>query len=161
MRPQNDNGKREKILAAVEAALERYGARREELIPILSDINRTLGYLPPEALNEVSKRLKEPHSQVMSVASFYQMLSTKPRGKHVVQFCESAPCHVVGGREVWEALQQHLHLEAGETSPDGQWTLITVSCLGLCSVGPVIVVDEDVYGNVTPERVPEILARYR
>ena len=94
-------------------------------------------------------------SQLFRVASFYQMLSTKPRGQHVIQFCESAPCHVVGGRQVWQALHDELNLKAGETSPDGKWSLVTVSCLGVCAVGPVIVIDDDMYGNVEPEQLPK------
>jgi NADH:ubiquinone oxidoreductase subunit E len=66
----------------------------------------------------------------------------------------------VGGRQVWQTLQDELGLEPGQTSPDGKWTLVTASCLGICGVGPVLIVDEDIYGNVAPERVPEILARY-
>jgi NADH:ubiquinone oxidoreductase subunit E len=88
------------------------------------------------------------------------MLSTKPRGKHVIQFCESAPCHVVGGREVWQALKEAVNLDEDETSPDGKWSLITTSCLGLCGVGPVIVIDDDAYGNVTPDQIKDILAKY-
>ncbi len=149
-----------KIKEVVEAAIEKHGANREELIPILNDVNRALGYIPAEAFNEISKRLKEPKSQLFSVASFYHMISTKPRGKHVIQFCESAPCHVVGGREVWEALKDHLQIEPNETTPDGKWTLITTSCLGVCAVGPVIIIDDDIYGNVDPAKVPEILAHY-
>jgi NADH:ubiquinone oxidoreductase subunit E len=145
---------------AVSDAVERYGNQREELIPILNDVNRTLGYLPAEALEEISQRLRVPKSQLFSVASFYQMLSTKQRGTHVIKFCESAPCHVVGGRQVWQALQSELQLKAGETSPDGKWTLETVSCLGVCAVGPVIVIDDDIYGNVEPKQIAEILARY-
>lgn len=101
-----------------------------------------------------------PKSQLFSVATFYRMLSTEKMGQHVVQFCESAPCHVVGGRQVWEALQDALDLEPGQTSEDGKWTLVTVSCLGVCGVGPVIVIDDDMYGNVTPAQVVEILNRY-
>ncbi len=108
----------------------------------------------------VSQRLRVPRSQIFSVATFYRMIATKPRGAHVVQFCESAPCHVAGGRQVWEALAGELKLGAGESSPDGKWSLITTSCLGVCGVGPVVLVDEDVYGNVTPEQIPGILARY-
>ena len=98
-----------------------------------------------------------PKSQLFSVATFYRMLSTKKLGRHVIQFCESAPCHVVGGREVWQALQDELDLEPGETTPDGKWTLVTVSCLGVCGVGPVVVVDEDMYGNVTPAQFQKFL----
>lgn len=153
----NENGK---ITGVVQAAIAQYGANRNELIPILNEVNRKLGYIPPEALEEISQSLKEPKSSLLSVASFYRMLSTKPRGRHVIQFCESAPCHVVGGREVWERLQEELQLKPEETSPDGKWTLITTSCLGVCGVGPVMIVDEDIYGNITPQRIPEILALY-
>jgi NADH-quinone oxidoreductase subunit E len=147
-------------LAAVRTAVERHGVQRDELIPILTDVNRKVGFLPAEALNEISRLMHVPKSQIFSVATFYRMLSTEKLGRHVIQFCESAPCHVVGGREVWEALQDSLDLEPGQTSPDGKWTLVTVSCLGVCGVGPVIVVDDDMYGNVTPAQVSEILAHY-
>ncbi|MAT45136.1 MAG: NADH-quinone oxidoreductase subunit NuoE [Anaerolineaceae bacterium] len=150
----------QRMLDAVEKAIQQHGDSRDELIPILTDVNRTLGYLPSEALEEISRKLKSPRSQLFSVASFYHMLSTKPRGKHVIQFCESAPCHVVGGREVWQALQDTLQLDSGETSEDGKWTLITTSCLGLCGVGPVVVIDDDAYGNLTAEQIPAILERY-
>ena len=148
------------VLTAVQAAVEHHGPTREELIPILNEVNRELGYLPAEALEEISRLLKVPKSQLFSVASFYHMLSTKPRGRHVIQFCESAPCHVVGGRQVWQALMDHLHLENGETSPDDRWTLITTSCLGICGVGPVMTIDDDIYGNVEPSQIPQILAKY-
>jgi NADH:ubiquinone oxidoreductase subunit E len=147
-------------LAAVRAAVKQHGATRDELIPILTDVNRKVGFLPAEALNEISRLMRVPKSQIFSVATFYRMLSTEKLGRHVIQFCESAPCHVVGGRQVWEALQDTLGLEPGQTSPDGKWTLATVSCLGVCGVGPVIVVDDDMYGNVTPAQVSEILAHY-
>lgn len=158
----------DEVRAAVQAAVARRGGAasdpvhmREELIPILSEVNQALGYLPPEAFVEVGRQLRMPVSQLFSVASFYQMLSTKPRGRHVIQFCESAPCHVVGGRQVWTALQEALKLGPGETSADGKWTLQTTSCIGICAVGPVVVVDADIYGNVTPAQVTEILAKYQ
>jgi len=155
MTPDNIN-----VLEVVQGAVEEHGAKAEELIPILNDVNRAIGYLPKEALEEIGRLVKTPKSRLSSVASFYSMMSTKPRGRHVIQFCESAPCHVAGGREVWQAVQDELGLENGETSKDGKWTLITASCLGLCGVGPIMLVDDDMYGNVTPSQVPEILARY-
>ena len=154
----NPNGN--KTLAAVHEAVKQHGATRDELIPILTDVNRKVGFLPAEAIDEISRLMHMPKSQIFSVATFYTMLSTKKLGRHVIQFCESAPCHVVGGRQVWETLQDTLALEPGQTSPDGKWTLVTVSCLGVCGVGPVIVVDDDMYGNVTPAQVSEILAHY-
>ena len=150
----------QKITEVVDRVIAHHGATMDELIPILNDVNKELGYLPGEALKQISKHLHVPRSKLFAVSSFYQMLSTKPRGRHVIQFCESAPCHVVGGREVWKTLREELKLEANETSPDGKWTLATTSCLGLCSVGPVIIIDDDVYGNLTPDQIPGILARY-
>jgi len=157
----NDNEKSEQIRQAVDSALELLGTETEELIPILSQVNKDLGFLPVEALDNISQRMKIPSSQVLSVASFYHMLYTKPMGRHVVKFCESAPCHVTGGRIVWSALKEELKLNPGETSPDGKWTLITVSCLGICAVGPVMMVDEDVYGNITPNQISSILTHYQ
>jgi NADH:ubiquinone oxidoreductase subunit E len=152
---------RSNVLAIVQAAIARHGATAESLIPILTEVNQNLGYLPADAMTEISRLLRLPSSQLVAVASFYRMLSTKPRGKHVIQFCESAPCHVMGGRRIWRVLGEELGLNPGETSTDGQWTLLAASCPGLCGVGPVMMVDNDLYGNVTPERIPEILARYR
>ena len=151
---------RSDIEEVVNEVVQQYGASRDELIPILNEINRKVGFLPNGVLEMVSKQLKLPQSKVLSVATFYQMLSTKPRGQHVIQFCESAPCHVGGGRQVWERLQEELNIKAGETTEDDKWSLITVSCLGVCGVGPVVVIDEDLYGNVTPDQLPEILSHY-
>jgi NADH-quinone oxidoreductase subunit E len=147
-------------IAAVRSAVKSHGAVKEELIPILSDVNRKVGYLPTEALEEVSRLLRLPKSQVFAVATFYRMLSTEKLGEHVIQFCESAPCHVVGGRQVFEALKDTLMIEPGQTTPDGKWSLVTVSCLGVCGVGPVIVIDDQIFGSVTPSQIPEILAKF-
>lgn len=151
----------------VHEAIARHGRHRDALIPILTEINSALGYIPAEAMAEVRRQVHVPgenlfisESQLYTLASFYDMLSTKPRGRHVVKFCENAPCHVVGGRDVWNRLQETLRLKAGESSLDGKWSLVTTSCLGICSVGPVFLVDDDVYGNVTPGQVADILSRY-
>lgn len=149
------------VAAAVSAAVAAHGDHADAVIPILADVNRTLGYLPPEAVSAVAGALHTPPSQVNTVATFYSLLSVRPRGRHVVLFCESAPCHVAGGRAVWHALQQALGLAPGETSPDGRFTLLTTSCIGVCGVGPVFVVDDDVHGNVTPDQVPALLERYQ
>ncbi len=151
----------------VERAVQKHGATREAIIPILSEINEALGYLPAGALPEIRRRIQAPEegsfvadSHVYSAASFYQMFSLTPTGTHMIRFCESAPCHVEGGQRVLQAIEDELRLRPGETSGDGKWSLFMTSCLGVCSVGPVFLVDDDVYGNVTPEKVREILARY-
>ena len=156
------------IAELVNEAIEKHGAARDAVVPILSEINHMLGYIPASALPEIRRHIHVPQegvfladSHLYSAASFYTLFSLRPTGRHIVRFCESAPCHVEGGRDVIQAIQDELNLKPGETSDDRRWSLLTTSCIGLCSVGPVFVVDEDVYGNVTPERVPEILARYQ
>ncbi|KAB2903181.1 MAG: NAD(P)H-dependent oxidoreductase subunit E [Anaerolineae bacterium] len=156
------------IVELVEQAVAKHGARRDAVIPILNEINQAFGYIPTAALPEIRRRIHAPaegvflaDSHLYSAASFYQLFSLKPLGRHVIRFCESAPCHVMGGRQVIQALQNELGLEIGETSQDGKWSLLTTSCLGVCGVGPVFLVDDDIYGNVTSDQVPEILARYK
>ncbi len=144
----------------VDAVIDEFHAKKEELIPILMKINQELGYISSEALEQISERLHIPQSQVHSVASFYRLIYTKPTGRHVIKFCESAPCHVAGGREVWNAIQKELKIKPGETSADGKWTLTTTSCLGVCAVGPVMMVDDDIYGNISPNQIPKILGKY-
>jgi len=151
---------RQDVRKIVRNLVQKKGHEKAELIPILHEINKTLGYISDDAIQELSERMNIPTSHIYSVATFYRMLSTEPRGRHVIQFCESAPCHVVGGRLVWQKLTQELGLSKGETSDDKKWTLLTTSCLGICGVGPVMIIDNDIYGNVTPDQVPEILSNY-
>ncbi len=155
------------LSAIVEAAVEKHGTQADAFIPILLEINHNYGYIPAEAIRLARTKLHQPqeHSlvsegQLYGLASFYHMLSTEKNGRHVVQFCDSAPCHVEGGRELWKAIQETLQLKSGQTDPQGRFTLKTVSCLGICGVGPVMLVDDDFYGNVTPEDLPDIFARY-
>jgi len=148
------------VIRITDNAIDQFHAKREELIPILMEINQKIGYIPREAMKEISSRMRIPQSQLYSVASFYHMFFTKKTGSHVIKFCESAPCHVAGGREVWESIQEQLRIGPDETSPDEKWTLISTSCLGVCAVGPVMMVDDDIYGNLTPDQIPDILAKY-
>lgn len=155
------------LAGLVDKVVKEHGATRDAIVPILSEINQILGYIPAAALPEIRRHIQMPEegtfladSHLYSAASFYQMFSLQPIGEHVVRFCESAPCHVTGGRQVLQAIQEELGLRPGETREDRKWSLLMTSCLGVCSVGPVFLVDDDVYGNVTAERVAEILARY-
>jgi NADH-quinone oxidoreductase subunit E len=155
------------IASVVEKAVQEHGATREAVIPILSDVNRAFGFIPREAFPEIRRRVHDPEnglfladSHLYSVASFYQLLSLSKLGRHVVRFCESAPCHVMGGRQVIQTLEEELGILPGETSDDNKWSLVMTSCLGICGVGPVFIVDEDVYGNISSEHVHGILELY-
>lgn len=139
--------------------MEKYGGDREALVEILRDVSQTAGYVTAEDMATIAQRLGLPQSQVYSVASFYSLISLEPLGTHVIRFCQDAPCHVAGGQEIWETLERELGIPFGATTPDGTWTLLTTSCIGACSVGPVMMVDDEVYGNLTPGRVREIIAQ--
>ena len=152
---------RQEVRKAVRTLVKELGHEKAELIPILQNINSKFGYISDDAIQELSEQMNIPSSHIYSVATFYRMLSTEPRGRHVIQFCESAPCHVAGGRLVWQKLKEELGIAKGETSEDEKWTLLTTSCLGVCGVGPVMVVDNNIYGNVTPEQVSDILSNYK
>lgn len=147
------------LTQTVQRTLTRYGNNREALVEMLRDLNAELGHLSEATLALVADALKLPRSQVLSVASFYSMLDLEPRGTHVIKLCQDAPCHVAGGQEIWETLEHELGISFGATTPDGKWTLLTTSCIGACAVGPVMMVDDDIYGNLTPQRVREILAQ--
>ncbi|HCU07752.1 MAG TPA: NADH-quinone oxidoreductase subunit NuoE [Clostridiales bacterium] len=153
--------KEQDVRLLVRTLVKEQGREKAELIPILHEINGEFGYISDDAIQELSQQMNIPTSHIYSVATFYRMLSTEPRGRHVIQFCESAPCHVAGGRQVWQKLQKELGLSKGETSADDKWTLLTTSCLGVCGVGPVMIIDNDIYGNVTPDQVPNILENYK
>lgn len=157
---QSVNSSEKETILRVREIVEHIGAARADLIPVLQAITNEFGFISQTAMEQLSTLMGLPTKEINSVATFYRMLSTQPRGKHVVQFCESAPCHVVGGREVFATLKRALALEPGQTSPDNKWTLLTTSCLGVCDAGPVILIDTDMHGNVTPGQVNEILSRY-
>lgn len=133
----------------------------EDIVARLTEIDTRLGYIPRAEVEKLAKELRMPPAKVFGAATFYSMLSTAPRGAHVVRFCEDAPCHVAGGHAVFDAICTVLGLEPGQTSADGRWMFEMTSCIGVCGVGPVIMVDDDVYGNVTAERVTEILGSVR
>ena len=118
-------------------------------------------FIPPEAVEELSELMNYPPSRLYEVLTFYTMFSTKPRGKYVIRVCQSTPCHVTGGREVIEALKDVLGIDFGETTDDGLFTLEYSSCLGLCGVAPVMMINDMAYGNLTPERVKAIIEELR
>lgn len=151
----------EEVLAVTDKIVDEHAADQEALVEILREVNDESGHLTREHLQEIAERMQLPLSKVYSVASFYSLISLEPLGRHVIRFCEDAPCHVAGGQEVWEALEHELGIPFGETTLDGEWSLLTTSCIGACAVGPVMMIDGDIYGNLTPGKVREIIARYR
>lgn len=131
------------------------------LLGILKDVQTRLGYLSDQAIIEVARETELPASKVYGVATFYSLFSTKPKGEHVIRICESAPCYINGSRDILDVLEDELGISVGETTLDNKFTLEAVSCLGVCGVAPAMMIDDTVYGNLTRERIVEIISEYR
>ncbi len=143
--------------------LEKYAPTRENLLEILHELqnNNPRNYLTTEAMQEAADYIGIPLSEVMSTATFYSMFSLKPRGRHIIRICESPPCLLMGAESLLTALQEMLGVKVGETTTDGVFTLETTSCLGACGVAPAMMIDDELYGNLSRERLAEIIDRIR
>ncbi len=146
-----------------EEILNKYGKSRDNLLYILHEIqdNNPRNYLTEEDLKVVAKWLGIPYSYVHGVATFYSMFSLTPRGKYIIRVCESPTCHLLGSNDVLVELVKQLGIGIGETTEDGLFTLELTSCLGVCGVAPVMMINKEVYGNLTPEKVREVIEQKR
>jgi len=131
-----------------------------DLIPILQKIQSVYGYLPPNVLMAVSDRTGIAASRIYGVATFYEQFHLEPHGRHTIRCCRGTACHVKGGRDIIRAIRKILGVEEGETTKDMLFTFETVACLGTCFLGPVMMVDNDYYGHLAPNKVKYILERY-
>ena len=143
------------------AILEGVESKRENLIPILQKIQEELGYLPHYAMIEVARFLNIPEIDVYGVATFYNQFRLTPPGRHSVRVCMGTACHVKGGHITLAAWQRRLKIGPGETSPDREFDLDTVACVGCCAMAPVSVVDKRVEAKADPTRVDGILLYYQ
>lgn len=144
----------------IDTILDKYGQEQRWLIPSLLEIQKVYNYLPPEALERVSERMKIPSIQVFQVASFYKAFSLEPRGRHIVTVCLGTACHVRGADRLIDQVGRELDVKPGETTKDNQFTLEAVNCLGTCALGPVMVVDGKYYGNMVANKVERVLSKY-
>jgi NADH:ubiquinone oxidoreductase subunit E len=147
------------VLDRILAARPRVTAT--DLSPLLQEIQAGYGYLPPGVLLEMSRRTGIPASQIYGVATFYEQFHLEPHGRHTVRCCRGTACHVKGGHGMIQAVSRELGIAEGQTTPDMRFTFETVACLGTCFLAPVVMVDKDYYGNMTPTRVRAILDRYK
>lgn len=144
-----------------EALLATWSGVKGALIPILQGAQGIYGYLPKEILLKIAKAQKVPPSRVFGVATFYAQFHLRPRGRNIVRVCLGTACHVRGGAKIFERMKKELGVENGETTPDLRYTLETVACLGCCGLSPVIMINDDTYGSLTPDKLPEILKEYQ
>ncbi len=145
----------------VEGICSGRGRDPKALIPILQDIQMSYGCIPKEAQVQVALALDVPHARVGEVISFYSFLTEEPLGKYVFRLCQTISCEMAGKAEVGEALKSALGLDFGETSEDGLFTLDYTNCIGMCDQSPAMLVNDEAYGNLSPESVDQIVAEYR
>ncbi len=154
--------KREKMERAVENILERYpNPKRENLIPILQEIQDREGFLSEGAIVKVGQRLKLPASKIFGVATFYNQFRFEPLGKYHIQVCRGTACHVLGSSSVLEELEKQLNVKAGQTTKDRLFSIEVVACIGACGLAPVISVNGEFHAKVTSDSIRDILDEYK
>jgi NADH-quinone oxidoreductase subunit E len=141
----------------LQEILERYKGEKGDLIPVLQEVQARFGYLPEEAMQRAAKFLRLSESTIYGVATFYAQFKFTPVGRHIIKVCRGTACHVRGVNRILEEVEKQLSIKPGETSSDMEYSLETIACFGSCALAPVMVVDETVYGKMTPERVTKIL----
>jgi NADH-quinone oxidoreductase subunit E len=145
----------------VDSILDKYEGEKGVLIQVLLDVQKELNWIPPEAIRKISQRLEIPITRIYRVASFYKAMSLTPRGRHSVNVCLGTACHVRGGVNIMDRVEDILGIEEGYTTADLKFSLNRVNCLGCCALGPVMVVDEDYHGKLQTSKVEEILKNYQ
>ncbi|SNY20829.1 NADH-quinone oxidoreductase subunit E/NADP-reducing hydrogenase subunit HndA [Orenia metallireducens] len=157
----NSAESKEKYLAPLKTILEGYEGKQKDLIPVLQKAQDEYGYLPEEVIKEIANALNLSLSQVYGVVTFYSQFHLEPRGENIIRVCMGTACHVRGGGQVLNKIKEELGVDDGETTEDLKFTLESVACIGACGLAPVIMVNDDTHGRLTPDKIPAILDKYK
>ena len=141
----------------MENHLEIINSRQHKLIHFLHDAQEKHGYIPPEEITEIAKKLNISQSEVFGVLTFYKAFSLIPRGKHVITICMGTACHVRGAPAILDEFERSLEIDAGETTADNNFTLETVNCVGACALGPIVITDGNYHGQMKTRDVKHVL----
>jgi len=144
-------------LALLDPVLERYGAEKGAVIPVLQQAQDIYGYLPQEVLEAIARGMHVSLSQIYGVVTFYSQFYLTRRGKYIIRECDGTACHVRGAARIIQAVEDELGIKAGETTPDYKYTYEVVYCLGSCGLAPVAVIGDNVVGHLVPERMVQIV----
>jgi len=145
----------------IDKIIDKYANEKGVLIQLLLDIQHELKWIPKIAILRISKRLKIPVSEIYRVASFYTALSLKPRGTHLIRVCAGTACYVRGGPRILDSVERALNIKSGETTIDKNFSLETVNCLGCCALGPVVEIDGQYHGKLSPSTIGKLLSIYK
>ncbi len=144
----------------LEGVFEKYSNKKGALIPVLQAAQEIYGYLPKEVMVLVGERLKVPLNKVYGVATFYAQFHLKPRGRNIIRICLGTACHVRGGAKILEKIEEITGIKDGETTEDLRFTLEAVACIGACGLAPVMMINNDTHGRLTPDQVSKVIAQY-
>lgn len=148
-------------LALIDGILNEYASVKGSLITILQKAQEIYGYLPMSVIYHVADKTGLSPAKVLGVATFYTQFRLTPVGKNLIMLCKGTACHVNGADSIEKAICEELNIEDGGTTEDGLFSLKTVACLGCCSLSPVMMINEDTYGSLTPEKAVSILREIR
>jgi NADH-quinone oxidoreductase subunit E len=146
------------MTADLQELLDSYPAHRRSLLGMLQAVQHNQGFLSEEALAAVARHLKISAAEVYGVATFYNQFRFIPFGKHHVVACLGTACHAMGGQLILDAFERELEIKAGEITPDHEWSLDRVGCIGCCTKAPVVVINDVIHARMTPFKVEEVLA---
>jgi NADH-quinone oxidoreductase subunit E len=145
----------------IDMIIQRYDRRDSAILAILQDIQAKERYLPREVLEHVGEQLRIPLNKIYRIATFYRAFSLKPRGRHEICVCMGTACHVRGAQRIADQMNLQLGIRPGETTEDQNFTLETVYCLGVCAAGPVVAIDGQYFGKMSPGKVEGTLKKFR
>ena len=148
-------------MSLLDESIAAYGGDKTNVIVLLQAAQEIYGYLPREVLYRVAEACGASPAEVMGVATFYTQFRLAPIGKYLIMSCQGTACHVNASERISSVIQEHLRIAPGETTEDGLFTLEEVACLGCCSLAPVIMINGEAYGNLTPERAVSVLKEIR
>ncbi len=148
------------IQSLIKDLAEKHGRSKESLLPIMQGVVERESFLSEHAMVEIAREIDIPASDVYGTATFYSFLETKPTGKYIIRVCKTITCSMKGKNQILFAIQDMLKIKLGDTTPDNRFTLLETNCLGWCHKAPAMLINDDVYTELTPEKVREILSKY-
>ncbi len=148
-------------VSKVGEIVERHSMKKEHMIAILLDCQEEYRYLPREVLEELAQRIDQPLTSVLRIATFFRAFSLRPVGRHQIHVCMGTACNIQGGPRLLEALERELKIKRSETTPDLEFSLDTVNCVGCCGLAPVVTVGQEVHGKLKQSGIPRMVKKYR
>jgi NADH:ubiquinone oxidoreductase subunit E len=144
----------------IKELADKYGRSRENLLPIMQGVVEQESYLSEYSMVEIAREMDLPAAEVYGTATFYSFLEVKKMGRYIIRICKTITCAMKGKGQVLHAIQDMLKIQVGETTPDGRFSLLQTNCLGLCHKAPAMVINNEVFTDLTPEKVREIITEY-